>query len=131
LAGIARGGLETAGPRRLSDRGLVDELFQALVGAVLSDYDYYNYSTLNSSASHAGHAITRVSNAQGAARAIAPTLAPFAFQCSSSIIRCSQPNMNPEPGLQRLTETSLDFLAITAAEFQFRAVVQRNQKVSV
>jgi hypothetical protein len=28
-----------------------------------------------------------------------------------------------EPGLQRLTETSLDFLAITAAEFQFRAVV--------
>jgi hypothetical protein len=35
------------------------------------------------------------------------------------------------PGLQRLTETGFDFLAITAAEFQFRAVAQRNQKVSV
>ena len=65
------------------------------------------------------------------ARAIAPTRAPFAFQCSSSIIHCSQPNMNTEPGLQRLTEIGLDFLAIIAAEFQFRAVVQRDQKVSV
>ena len=36
-----------------------------------------------------------------------------------------------EPGLQRLTEIGLDFLAIIAAEFQFRAVVQRDQKVSV
>jgi hypothetical protein len=35
------------------------------------------------------------------------------------------------PGLQRLTETGLDFLAITAAELQFRAIVQHNQKVSV
>ena len=34
-------------------------------------------------------------------------------------------------GLQRLTEAGFDILAITAAEFQFRAVVQRNQKVSV
>ena len=64
MAGIARGGPETASPRRLADKGLVDELFQASVGAVLSDDDYYDYSTLNSSASHAGHAITRVSNAQ-------------------------------------------------------------------
>lgn len=35
------------------------------------------------------------------------------------------------PGLQRLTETGLDFLAIIAAKFQFRAVVQRYQKVSM
>jgi len=28
-----------------------------------------------------------------------------------------------ESGLQRLAETGLDFLAITAAKFQFRAVV--------
>jgi hypothetical protein len=30
-----------------------------------------------------------------------------------------------------LTETGFDFLAITAAEFQFRAVARRDQKVSV
>jgi hypothetical protein len=39
--------------------------------------------------------------------------------------------MLTEPSLQRLTETGLDFLAITAAKFQFRAVVKHNQKVSV
>jgi len=38
---------------------LVDELFQALVGAVLPDDDYYDNASLNGSASHAEHAITR------------------------------------------------------------------------
>jgi len=65
LAGIAGGGPETGSPRRLADRGLVEELFQALVGAVLPDDDYYDNATLNSSASHAGHAITRVLCTQG------------------------------------------------------------------
>src|SRR5437762_2137595 len=62
LLGIAGGGPETASPRRLADRGLVEELFQALVGAVLPDDDYDN-ATLNSS--HATHANTRVSSTQG------------------------------------------------------------------
>lgn len=35
------------------------------------------------------------------------------------------------PVLQRLTETGFDFPAITAAEFQFGAVAQRNQKISM
>src|SRR5262245_1819679 len=65
VGGIAGGGPETASPRRLADRGLVDELFQALVGAVLRDDDYYDNATLNGSASHAGHAITRVFGTQG------------------------------------------------------------------
>jgi hypothetical protein len=66
LAGIARGGPENASPRRLADRGLVEELFQALVGAVLPDDDHYDDATLlNSPASHAAHATTRVSNTQG------------------------------------------------------------------
>jgi hypothetical protein len=43
----------------------VEELFQALVGAVLPDDDYYDNATLNGSASHAGHAITRVFSTQG------------------------------------------------------------------
>lgn len=64
MAGIARGGPETASPRRLADRGLVEELFQALVGAVLADDDHYGNATLNSPASHAASAITRVSNTQ-------------------------------------------------------------------
>jgi hypothetical protein len=64
LAGIAGGGPETASPRRLADRGLVEELFQALVGAVLPDDDDYDNASLNGSASHAGHAITRVFNTQ-------------------------------------------------------------------
>jgi hypothetical protein len=41
----------------------VYELFQALVGAVLPDNDH-DASLLNSSASHAAHATTRVSNTQ-------------------------------------------------------------------
>ena len=41
------------------------ELFQALVGAVLPDYDDYDASLLNSIASHAAHAITRDFNTQG------------------------------------------------------------------
>jgi hypothetical protein len=65
VAGIAGGGPKTASPRRLADRGLVEELFQALVGAVCPDDDYYDNATLNGSASHAGHAITRVFSTQG------------------------------------------------------------------
>src|SRR5471032_2710021 len=58
------GGPQTSSPYRIADRGLVYELFQALVGAVLPDDDY-DTSLLNSSASHAVHATTRVSNTQG------------------------------------------------------------------
>ncbi len=59
-------GPQTESPRRLADRGLGYELFQALVGAVLPDNDhYYDASLLNSPASHAAHATTRVSNTQG------------------------------------------------------------------
>ena len=65
LVGVAGGGPEIASPRRLADRGLVEELFQALVGAVLPDDDYYDNASLNGSASHAGHAITRVFSTQG------------------------------------------------------------------
>ena len=43
----------------------MEELSQALVGAVLPDDDHYDNATLNSPASHAVHAITRVSNTQG------------------------------------------------------------------
>ena len=60
-----RRGPTNRSPRRLADRGLVEELFQALVGAVLPDDDDYDASLLNSPASHAAHAITRVSNTQG------------------------------------------------------------------
>src|SRR5713226_6801821 len=56
---------ETTSPRRLADRGLEEEVFQALVGAVLPDDDYYDNASLNGSASHAGHAITRVFSTQG------------------------------------------------------------------
>jgi len=42
----------------------VYELFQALVGAVLPDYDDYDASLLNSFTSHAAHAITRGFNTQ-------------------------------------------------------------------
>jgi len=43
----------------------VRELIQALVGAVLPDDDHYDDATLlNSPASHAAHATTRVSNTQ-------------------------------------------------------------------
>lgn len=52
-------------PRRLADRGLGYELFQALVGAALPDYDDYDASLLNSFTSHAAHAITRGFNTQG------------------------------------------------------------------
>jgi hypothetical protein len=65
LAGIAGGGPETESPRRLADRGLVEELFQALVGAVLPDDDYYYDNATLNAASHAGHAITRVFSTQG------------------------------------------------------------------
>ena len=42
------------------------ELFQALVGAVLPDYDHYDdASLLNRLASHAAHATTRVFDTQG------------------------------------------------------------------
>ena len=52
-------------PRRLADRGLVYELFQALVGASFPDNDHYDdASLLNSFTSHAAHAITRVFNTQ-------------------------------------------------------------------
>ena len=57
-------GPETESPRRLADRGLVEELFQALVGAVLPDDDDYDASLLNSITSHAAHAITRDFDAQ-------------------------------------------------------------------
>ena len=61
-----RRGPTNKSPGRLADRGLVYELFQALVGAVLPDYDHYDdASLLNSFASHATHATTRVSNRQG------------------------------------------------------------------
>ena len=43
----------------------MEEVSQALVGAVLPDDDHYDNATLNSPASHAVHAITRVSNTQG------------------------------------------------------------------
>jgi hypothetical protein len=43
----------------------VYELFQALVGAVLPDYDDYDASLLNNLASHAADATTRISNTQG------------------------------------------------------------------
>ncbi len=52
-------------PRRLADRGLVYELFQASVGAVLPDYDDYDASLLSRFTSHRGHATTRVFNTQG------------------------------------------------------------------
>ncbi len=130
MAGITREGPETASPRRLADRGLVDELFQALVGAVLSDDDYYDYSMLNSSASHAGHAITRVSNAQSdrqsdCAYTGAVCVPVFSLRMAERAARNggAYSVRLTEPGLQRLTETGLDFLAITAAEFQFNAVV--------
>jgi hypothetical protein len=65
LAGIAGGGPETESPRRLADRGLVEELYQASVGAVLPDDDYYDNALLNGYVSHAGHATTRVLSPQG------------------------------------------------------------------
>jgi hypothetical protein len=52
-------------PRRLADRGLVYELFQALVGAVLPDDDDYDASLLNSLTSHTAHAIIRGFHTQG------------------------------------------------------------------
>ena len=61
---------ETESPRRLADRGLGYELFQALVGAVLPDDDDHDASLLNGPASHAAHATTRVSNTQGIAKAL-------------------------------------------------------------
>jgi hypothetical protein len=72
---------------------LVEELFQALVGAVLPDDDHYGNATLNSPASHAVHAITRVSNTQGDHQSDCTYRAPFAFQSSSSIIRVVLPNV--------------------------------------
>jgi hypothetical protein len=58
-------GPQTESPRRLADRGLVKKLFQALAGAVLPDDDHYDDASLNSCASHATHATTRVSDGQG------------------------------------------------------------------
>jgi hypothetical protein len=58
LAGITRGAQKQKAPAGFADRGLVYELFQALAGAILSDYDDYNASLLNSIASHAAYPIT-------------------------------------------------------------------------
>jgi hypothetical protein len=55
---------------------LVEELFQALVGAVLPDDDCYDNATLNSPASHAVHAITRVSDTQDDHQAIIRIVLP-------------------------------------------------------
>ena len=80
-------------PDRLADRGLVYELFQALVGAVLPDYDHYDdASLLNSFASHATQLPHESPTDKEITRAVAPTRAPFAFQFSLSIMRSVLPN---------------------------------------
>ena len=66
--GITGWGPQAKAPAGTADRGLVYELCQALVGAVLPDYDDYDAS-LNST--HAAQAITRDFNAQGITRAVA------------------------------------------------------------
>jgi hypothetical protein len=71
---------------------LVEELFQALVGAVLPDDDHYDNATLNSPASHAAHAITRVSTTQGDHQSDCTYPGTVRVQSSSSIIRIVLPN---------------------------------------
>jgi hypothetical protein len=71
---------------------LVEELFQALVGAVLPDDDHYGNATLNSPASHAAHAITRVSATQGDHQSDCTYPGTVRVQSSSSIIRIVLPN---------------------------------------
>jgi hypothetical protein len=70
----------------------VYELFQALVGVVLADYDDCDALLLNAFTSHATHAITRGLNTQVITRAIAPAQEAFAFQSLLSIIRSMLPN---------------------------------------
>ena len=61
----SRKGPTCKSPRRRCRQGLVYELCQASVGAVLPDYDDYNASLLNSITSHAAHAITLDFTPQG------------------------------------------------------------------
>ena len=63
--GITGWGPQAKAPAGTADRGLVYELCQALVGAVLPDYDDYDASLLDSIASHAAQAITRDFKTQG------------------------------------------------------------------
>ena len=70
----------------------MEELFQALVGAVLPDDDHYGNATLNSPASHAAHAITRVSTTQGDHQSDCTYPGTVRVQSSSSIIRIVLPN---------------------------------------
>jgi len=64
------------------------ELFQALVGAVLPNYDHHDdASLLNSFASHATQLPHEFPTGKEITRAVAPTRAPFAFQFSLSIMR--------------------------------------------
>ena len=59
-------------PRRLADRALGVELFQALVGGVLPDDDYDANALRNAFAAHAAHGITRVFSTQGSQAAFSP-----------------------------------------------------------
>ena len=80
----------------------MDELCQALAGAVLPDNDDDDASLLSSLTSHAAHATTGDSNAQGFTRAVAPARAPFAFESSWSLIRVVPPRYRPGHLLRRL-----------------------------
>ena len=73
-AGIAGGGPQTKAPAGAAGRGLAFEVCQALVGAVLLDYDDYYDLVSDGVACHAAHAITRTSDEQGSERLRAPGL---------------------------------------------------------
>jgi hypothetical protein len=66
VVGIARGAHKQKAPsaRRQGLAYKLRELFQALVGVVLPDYDDYDALLLNAFTSHAAHAITRGLNTQ-------------------------------------------------------------------
>src|SRR5262245_27636138 len=73
-------------------QGLVEELFQALVGAVLPDDDYYDNASLNGSDSHAGHAITRVFSIQGEQTRASALRIPWC------LTRCADPESGQAAG---------------------------------
>ncbi len=86
-----RRGPTNKSPSRLADRGLVYELFQALVGAVLLDYDHYDdASLLNSFASHTTQLPHEFPTDKETTRAVAPTRAPVSVFIGDHAFRAAQ-----------------------------------------